>query len=337
MDASSGIITVSTNNHGFDREKMPEYHLYVEARDDDGIGNRAEVPLIIQLIDVNDETPQFEKSLYEFILTSDLRNFTIPAFIKATDNDAEAPNNVVRYELTNGNYENKFMLDEETGHLTLRDALTQKKQKSSSENFDVIVLTARAFDLGVPVRHSSTTIRVYPPESRTRAMAFLVPGYAHDREKLEETLSDLTGGKVMIQDIRKYPESSSGSKPREEKSIVTARVVYDSESVVDVAEIQKRLVNNDDRGISIHENANVYQAENRVYFWLLIILSLLLALGILTLLLCCICSWCPLYAASRSQNGWDEEKHGQRRGRQIQRRNLHDGSLVREEDTLTKN
>jgi hypothetical protein len=43
LDASSGIITVSTNNHGFDREKMPEYHLYVEARDDDGIGNRAEV------------------------------------------------------------------------------------------------------------------------------------------------------------------------------------------------------------------------------------------------------------------------------------------------------
>lgn len=43
LDAASGVITVSTNNHGFDREKMPEYHLYVEARDDDGIGNRAEV------------------------------------------------------------------------------------------------------------------------------------------------------------------------------------------------------------------------------------------------------------------------------------------------------
>ncbi|CAG9806607.1 unnamed protein product [Chironomus riparius] len=301
LDASSGIITVSTNNHGFDREKMPEYHLYVEARDDDGIGNRAEVPLIIQLIDVNDETPQFEKPLYEFILTSDLRNFTIPAFIKANDNDAEEPNNVVRYELIHGNYENKFLLNEATGQLTLRDALTQKKQKSS-ENLDVIVLTARAFDLGVPVRYSTTTIRVYPPESRTRAIAFLVPGYSHDREKLEETLSDLTGGKVMIQDIKRYPQSGSGIiKAGDEKSIVTARVVYDSESVVDVAEIQKRLVQNDDRGISIHENANVYQAENRVYFWLLIILSLLLALGILTLLLCCICSWCPLYAASRKR------------------------------------
>ncbi|KAG5670379.1 hypothetical protein PVAND_000649 [Polypedilum vanderplanki] len=301
LDASSGIITVSTNNHGFDREKMPEYHLYVEARDDDGIGNRAEVPLIIQLIDVNDETPQFEKALYEFILTSDLRNFTIPAFIKAIDNDAEEPNNVVRYELIHGNYQNKFLLNEITGQLTLRDALTQRKQRQANDNADVIVLTARAFDLGVPVRFSTTTIRVYPPESRTRAVAFLVPGYSHDRVKLEETLSDLTGGKVMIQDIKRYSDNANSPKPKEEKSIITATVIYDSESVVDVAEIQKRLSQNDDKGISVHESGNVYQAENRVYFWLLIVLSLLLALGILTLLLCCICPWCPLYAASRKR------------------------------------
>lgn len=43
LDASNGLITIASNNHGFDREKMPEYHLYVEARDDDGVGNRAEV------------------------------------------------------------------------------------------------------------------------------------------------------------------------------------------------------------------------------------------------------------------------------------------------------
>lgn len=211
-----------------------------------------QVPLIIQLIDVNDETPQFEKTLYEFILTSDLKNFTIPAFIKAIDNDAEEPNNVVRYELIHGNYQNKFLLNENTGQLTLRDALTQRKQRQTNDNADVIVLTARAFDLGVPVRFSTTTIRVYPPESRTRAVAFLVPGFAHDRVKLEETLTDLTGGKVMIQDIKRYPNTAN---PKEEKSIVTATVIYDSESVVDVAEIQKRLTQTDEKGISVHDHA----------------------------------------------------------------------------------
>lgn len=37
------MITISTNNHGFDREQMPEYRLYVEARDNDGMGNSAQV------------------------------------------------------------------------------------------------------------------------------------------------------------------------------------------------------------------------------------------------------------------------------------------------------
>ena len=43
LDAETGIITIATNNHGFDRESMPEYHLYIEARDADGTGNSAQV------------------------------------------------------------------------------------------------------------------------------------------------------------------------------------------------------------------------------------------------------------------------------------------------------
>ncbi|TDG42627.1 hypothetical protein AWZ03_010955 [Drosophila navojoa] len=41
-----------------------------------------------------------------------------------------------------------------------------------------------------------------------------------------------------------------------------------------------------------------YKAENKVLFWLLILLATLVALTILILLLCCICSWCPLYGAA---------------------------------------
>lgn len=43
LNPDNGLILVSTNNHGFDREQMPEYHLYVEARDNDGTGNSAQV------------------------------------------------------------------------------------------------------------------------------------------------------------------------------------------------------------------------------------------------------------------------------------------------------
>lgn len=222
-----------------------------------------QVPLIIQLIDVNDETPMFEKALYEFILTTDLKNFTIPAFIKAIDADAEEPNNIVRYEIIHGNYENKFTLNDVTGQLMLREALTKRTKRQTSSNkkpeTDVYVLTARAFDLGVPVRFSTTTVRIYPPESRTRTVSFLVPGYSPDRQKLEEMLSGMTGGRVVIQDIKPYTGNlneviSPGSR-REEKSMVTATVIYDNDAVVDIAEIQKRIMQSNEQGIVVHEDA----------------------------------------------------------------------------------
>lgn len=219
--------------------------------------------MIIQLLDVNDETPTFEKSLYEFILTPDLKNFTVPAFIKATDADAEAPNNVVRYEIIHGNYENKFQLNEKTGQLTLRESLMKRTKRQSAKkekpDTDVFVLTARAFDLGVPVRFSMTTVRIYPPESRARTVQFLVAGYSPDKKKLTESLSSMTGGRVIIQDVKPYTENLnevlSPGTTREEKSVVTATVIYDTDTVVDVAEIQKGLMQHNANSVVVHEDA----------------------------------------------------------------------------------
>ncbi|XP_064554420.1 cadherin-86C isoform X3 [Drosophila montana] len=329
LDAENGLITVATNTHGFDREIMPEYHLYVEARDMDGIGNRAQVPLIIKLIDVNDEVPIFDKDLYEFILATDLLGFTTSAFIHATDKDATAPNNEVRYELINGNYENNFILDKLTGELTVREKIHLRSKKHisqrgrrdvhtlplSDDEGDLFILTARAYDLGVPVRFSTTTIRIYPPESRKRIVTFVIPGLKLDKRQTEETLSAITGGKVFIHEIRPLRPEEPGAKdilngnPNiKERSVVTATVLYDRASVVDISQIQQRLSqHNNSYAImpqDTAETANLtplqtqYKAENKVLFWLLILLATLIALTILILLLCCICSWCPLYNAT---------------------------------------
>lgn len=48
----------------------------------EGLGNKGSVPLVIRLLDVNDETPRFERETYEFILQPSLKNFTSRAFIK---------------------------------------------------------------------------------------------------------------------------------------------------------------------------------------------------------------------------------------------------------------
>lgn len=65
-----------------DREIAARLVLSVEARDENGNGNRGTVPLIINLLDVNDNAPIFENDIYQFMLNSDLTNFTSPAFIK---------------------------------------------------------------------------------------------------------------------------------------------------------------------------------------------------------------------------------------------------------------
>ncbi|XP_054734543.1 cadherin-86C [Anastrepha obliqua] len=322
LDSESGLITVSTTNHGFDREIMPEYHLYVEARDNDGTGNRAQVPLIIKLIDVNDETPIFEKDLYEFILSPDFKSFTSTPIIHATDKDATAPNNEVRYEIINGNYENKFNLDKITGELSVKEKISirskERKRRETMSHIedDVFLMTARAYDLGVPVRFSTTAIRIYPPESRTRTVTFVVPGGSPDKVKTEETLSTITGGKVIIHDIRLLQPDEPGAKAitggnmdAMERSVVTATVLYDSSSVVDISQIQQRLSQHNSSyaimsGSDTAETDNLtplqtlYKAENKLLFWLLILLATLVALTILILLLCCICSWCPLYGSA---------------------------------------
>ncbi|XP_055377610.1 cadherin-86C [Condylostylus longicornis] len=341
LDAVTGLITVSTNNHGFDREVMPEYHLYVEARDNDGNGNRVQVPLIIQLIDVNDETPIFEKSDYEFFLASNLRGFTSPAFIKATDLDATAPNNEIRYEIIDGNYENHFDLHKITGELTVRDQVvlrdrqqpqSSKRQKRQTTQMqseqqqqmsgynDIFILSARAYDLGVPVRSSITTIRIYPPERRTRTVTFLVPGYNLDKRKTEETLSTLTGGEIIIHNIRTLGPDEAESQnivgEGKERSVVTATVLYDGNSVVDLSQIQQRLSQrNSSFAVMTRDDSDetIYKAENKLLFWLLILLAVLIALTILILLFCCICSWCPLYNAASKRvinvNNTEDDVH----------------------------
>lgn len=77
-------------------------------------------------------------------------------------------------------------------------------QNRLSRDADVYTLTIRAYDLGVPVMFSTINIRIYPPESKTRSVTFVLPGHNIDRKKTEDILSTITGGRVIIHDIQPY-------------------------------------------------------------------------------------------------------------------------------------
>lgn len=109
-----------------------------------------------------------------------------------------------------------------SGELYLLEALKRTKKQESQNNrekrqfendqdSEVYVLTIRAYDLGIPRLESSTVVKIYPPESKTRTMSFIVPGVNPDRKKLEEVLSTLSGGKVTIVEIKPYKNNDASS------------------------------------------------------------------------------------------------------------------------------
>lgn len=107
-----------------------------------------------------------------------------------------------------------------TGHLTLREPLMlrpkvlqrQRRQiDSSAAEAEVFVLTARAYDLGVPVMFSTSTIRIYPPESKARTVMFIVAGDNPDIRKTEDSLSAITGGRVIIHSVKPYTGNEPGA------------------------------------------------------------------------------------------------------------------------------
>lgn len=83
IDPDTGLITVAMGS-SLDREMAAQLQLTINARDENGKGNTGVAPLTVNLLDVNDNAPIFEKDVYEFALNSDLTNFSTPAIIKVS-------------------------------------------------------------------------------------------------------------------------------------------------------------------------------------------------------------------------------------------------------------
>ncbi|GIY79203.1 cadherin EGF LAG seven-pass G-type receptor 2, partial [Caerostris darwini] len=77
LDPVTGELTL-LSGEGLDRERIPEYTLTVEARDDQGKGNRNMAEVHITLADANDNAPLFLQPRYDAVLNPDMRNFYEP-------------------------------------------------------------------------------------------------------------------------------------------------------------------------------------------------------------------------------------------------------------------
>ncbi|KAL3279372.1 hypothetical protein HHI36_016882 [Cryptolaemus montrouzieri] len=285
LDPETGIITVA-GSHNLDAETTPVLEFRVEAADENGAGKKSFATVLITLVDINDESPVFEKEVYEFIVNTERTEFTTTAFIKAIDKDISSPNNEIHYEIVDK--VNGLLVDEFTGELRL----TEKWGNS-----ELLTLTGRAWDGGIPRLSGVCEIRIYPPETNSRKMTFIVPGTDPDTEAIANTLRAITGAKVTINNVRQYrgyePDAIDISRSTDTEKCVVEAIVHYSRGNIDVKKIQDIL----DREYRVtHEKSKVKEAESGSLLWLLLLLIFLLLLLALILLCCCLWDRCPYYA-----------------------------------------
>lgn len=126
-----------------DREKIDHYRLTVEAVDGGDPAKTGSIRIDINVLDSNDNSPQFENATYRVEIHEDLPVTSTLLRVHATDPD-QGPNGVVRYSLadqTDAAYGQTFGVDERTGDLFLKGQVDFEQHRSFQ-------LTIQASDTG---------------------------------------------------------------------------------------------------------------------------------------------------------------------------------------------
>ena len=122
----SGKIEV--NQRGLDYEKVRNYLLVVEARDD-STNKSHTVKVNITITDVNDNPPVFEPPKYTEDVTEDVSIGTTLLRVTATDKDSGIFGRVV-YSIASGNDKQSFKIDSTTGDIVTIKSLDHENMKT---------------------------------------------------------------------------------------------------------------------------------------------------------------------------------------------------------------
>ncbi|KAI3420926.1 cellobiose dehydrogenase [Globodera pallida] len=146
--------------HKLDYEKATQHILRVYVTD--GV-NRASANFSVEVLDVNDNVPQFSKPYIETELSQDAPIGHVLAKVEAIDGDGPNQNAQLRYEFVNNAGQNSSTVlnwlhcDTKSGELRLRNILPQQQQIGA--DFDRLVVV-KATDGGQPPLFAYCTVRI---------------------------------------------------------------------------------------------------------------------------------------------------------------------------------
>uniref|UniRef100_A0A671LNX9 FAT atypical cadherin 2 n=1 Tax=Sinocyclocheilus anshuiensis TaxID=1608454 RepID=A0A671LNX9_9TELE len=145
---ATGLLAV---NSALDFELCREYYLSVEgARGKPSLSDIATV--IINITDVNDNPPVFNRSSYSAVIAEDISPGDMVLQVRAVDLDGP-PNNFIIYSIVSGDPQQQFSIDPRTGHVTVRSTLDREEITHYS-------LTVQAADEGDPPLSSAVQVTV---------------------------------------------------------------------------------------------------------------------------------------------------------------------------------
>ncbi|XP_007441203.1 protocadherin-16 [Python bivittatus] len=158
LHPSTGALSIV---RALDREEASQHNLTVVATDHGSPRHSATQLLLVQVLDVNDETPTFEKSIYEGQVAENLPAGVPVLQLRATDHDL-GTNGQVTYGGVAGD---GFTVDPHTGLISTLRPLDREEQAEH-------LLTVYAQDGGLPPRQAKATVRVLVVDENDQTPVF---------------------------------------------------------------------------------------------------------------------------------------------------------------------
>ncbi|XP_030634016.1 protocadherin-16 [Chanos chanos] len=162
LDRRSGMLSTS---RPLDRENKDRYTLTVEAQDQGTPPLTSTATLDISVLDLNDNSPEFQSSSYMVEIPEDTPEGSPVLEVTATDQD-EGSNGQIVYFL-NHESQGMFIADQHTGHIIT--AATLDREKKSFYSFHIYAIDSSATN----PRNTSTQVTVHVLDVNDNAPFFI--------------------------------------------------------------------------------------------------------------------------------------------------------------------
>lgn len=167
IDPESGIVTVAK---GLDRETVATFNLTISAIDLGTPALTSSVVVTINVLDINDNPPQFSRKLYSASVPESSAIGTQVLNVMATSLDIGV-NAEIKYSIVGGNEHRHFAIDSLTGSITLAEPLDYERARE-------FYLTIQALDGGIPPLSNHAAVNVTVLDSNDNPPVFTQSSYS---------------------------------------------------------------------------------------------------------------------------------------------------------------